>query len=154
MLRRVWPSRLRGVLIALALAGCGGGDDVDCQMVTAMTAPAASTPVVSLSGDQRALVCDLAACQHGGYGKQGSCTSGPPVTFAGSRGQCLSQWPTNPACRATVQDLMSCLAAVSASPCTSTFLGSPDCEAVTQFECLTFRPNPGVGMLSPLPPPP
>jgi hypothetical protein len=149
MLRRVRAfdvGRRGGLLVALAFVGCGGGDDVDCKMVTAMTAPPASATVVSLSTDQRELVCDLTACQNGGYGHQRSCPSGPSVTFAASRGQCLSQWPTSSACRATVKDLTDCMAAVSASPCTSTLLTSSACDAVTQFECLTFRPAAAVGM--------
>jgi hypothetical protein len=63
------------------------------------------------------------------------------VTFAASRDQCLGQWPTNPECQASVQDLLDCMEAIRASPCLSTFLGSSACDAATQFECLTFKPN-------------
>ena len=140
----------RFALVLLALAGCGGADDVDCKAVIAMGPPPATAPVVSLPGPQRAQLCDSVACESGGYGVQHTCASGPSVTFAGSRDQCLAQWPTNPACRATVADLMGCLEAVRASPCVSTFLGGSACEAVTEFECLTFRPNaaPGAQVLS------
>jgi len=133
--------RCAPLLAGLALLGCSGGDDLDCKAVTAMGAPPATAPMVSLTGPERAQLCDFVACANGGYGVQRSCQSDQPVTFAGDRGQCLGQWPTNPECRATVQDLMSCMEAIRASPCVSTFLGSPRCSAVTEFECLTFRPN-------------
>jgi hypothetical protein len=156
MLRRMASpiGHASALLATLVLGACGGGDDVDCKMVEAKPSPPATQTLVSLSADQRGLVCDRAACQHGGYGNQGSCSSGPPVMFATSRGQCLSQWPSNPECRATVKDLMDCMAAVTASPCTSTFLTSSACEPATQFECITFRPNAAVGMVSPAQPPP
>jgi hypothetical protein len=143
MLRRVFRLLLResALLTCLVLAGCGGGDEVDCAMVMAKGAPPATVPVVSLSAEQRAQLCDVVACQNGGYDHQHACSSGPPVTFAGSRAQCLAQWPSNPDCRATVHDLTACMQAISASPCASTFLGSAACEEVTAFECLTFRPN-------------
>jgi hypothetical protein len=129
------------VLLGLALLGCSGGDDLDCKAVAAMGLPPATARVVSLSGPQRNQVCDATACANGGYGVQHACPNGPSVTFAGSRDECLGQWTTNRECHATVQDLMKCMAAIKASPCVGTFLGSADCEAVTQFECLTFKPN-------------
>jgi hypothetical protein len=129
------------VLVWLGLAACGGGDDVDCKSVMTAGMPPASSLVASLSMDQRVQLCDLAACQNGGCNVQRSCPNGPAVTFAPNREKCLSDTPTNPECRATVGDLLACLAAVRANSCVSTFLGSPACQPVTQFECLTFRPQ-------------
>jgi hypothetical protein len=131
---------LRWVVLVFLMLGCGG-DDVDCKKVEAMAAPPTDAQLLSLSPDQRAQLCDLAACQNGGYGAQRTCQSGPSVTFAGSRGQCLNQFPMNPSCHATVKDLMGCMEAIRASPCTSTFLGSSACEAVTDFDCVTFTPH-------------
>jgi hypothetical protein len=156
MLRRVWIRAMRGrgaLLACLMTAGCGGGEsmcqDHDCKTIAAMTMPADTTPVVSLTNAQRGLLCDQAACRNGGYGVQRSCSNGPSVTFSASCGECLSQWPTNPACHATVHDLMSCLVAIQVSPCVSTFLTSSACDEVTQFDCLTFKPTSvSVGMLT------
>jgi hypothetical protein len=130
------------LLATLGLVGAGcGGDDVDCKAALATKPPTATAPLVSLPGDQRGLLCDQTACQNGGYGVQHACPNGPSVTFAGSRGQCLSQFPSNPDCHATVKDLMDCMEAIHASPCVETFLGGSACKGVTQFECLTFKPN-------------
>jgi hypothetical protein len=135
--------RYVAVVAGLALLGCSGGDDenVDCKAATAMGAPPATAILVSLPAQQRSQLCDFAACSNGGYGVQRSCSSGPSVTFSATRSECLAQWPTNPECRARVQDMVDCIAAIKASPCTSTFLGSAACDAVTQFECVTFKPN-------------
>jgi len=144
-----------GLTISLVLlAGCGGGDDLDCVAATAKPALNPTATVISLSADQRAQLCDLLACGNDGYGHQLACQTGEAsFMFVGSQGQCLSRYPTNPACRATVKDMMDCHAAVRANPCSSTFFGGPACEEVTAFECLTFRPNGAVGMLSPVRPP-
>jgi hypothetical protein len=129
------------ILAGLALLGCSGGDDLDCTMIKAMDALPATAALVSLPGPQRSQLCDSTACDNGGYGVQHSCPNGPSVTFAGDRGQCLRQWPTNPQCQATVQDLMGCMKAIKASPCVSTLLGSAACDALSDFECATFTPT-------------
>jgi hypothetical protein len=138
------------LLASLLLASCGGdGANLDCKMVTAAGTPPSTSTVISLTPAQRAQLCDYVACQNGGYGAQPACANGPSVTFAGSRTECLSNIPANSGCLATVQDLLGCLDAIHASPCVSTFFGSSACEAVTQLECLTLRPNAfSVGMAS------
>lgn len=122
---------------ALFAVGCGG--DGDACRSGVLTVPSTLT-LVSLSSDQREEVCDFTACQLGGYGARLSCSSGAPATVAGSRQQCVAQLPDNPACQATVDDLLRCVEAVRANPCASTLFGSA-CEAVSDPACLTFTPS-------------
>jgi hypothetical protein len=122
---------------ALIAVGCGG--DGDACRPEPFTVPS-TLMLVSLSGDQGKEVCDFAACQVGGYGVKLSCPGGAAVTVASSQQQCLAQLPSNPACHATVGDLIRCIQAIRDNPCASTLFGS-ECEAVSDPECLTFTPN-------------
>jgi hypothetical protein len=130
--------RLAGhALTALIAVGCGG--DGDACRSEALTVPSTLT-LVSLPSEQRQQVCDFTACQVGGYGVKLSCSGGVAVTVASSQQQCLAQLPSNPACHATVGDLVGCTEAIRANPCTSTLFSSA-CDAVSAPECLTFTPN-------------
>ena len=48
---------------------------------------------------------------------------------------------TNPACTATLQDMLDCMQALRASPCVSTLFGDPACAAVTDIACVTVTAN-------------
>jgi len=123
-------------VVLLAAAGCG--NSVDCSKV--MLTLSGSERIVGLSAaDQRAL-CDYTACQVGGYGAKLTCSSGPAVTVASSQSKCVAQLPTNPACHATVDDLVTCTEAVAANACLSTLFSS-DCDAVSAPECLVITPG-------------
>ncbi|HKA88005.1 MAG TPA: hypothetical protein VKE22_10080 [Haliangiales bacterium] len=126
----------------LFAGGCGHGG-ADCRADAGLTVPS-TLMLVSLSSEQRNEVCDFTACRLGGYGAKLSCSSGPAVTLAGSQQQCVAQTPTNPACHATVDDLVRCVDAIRANPCTSTLFGS-DCAAVSDPACVTFTPG-GLGV--------
>jgi hypothetical protein len=61
------------------------------------------------------------------------------VTVAGSQGQCVAQLPSNPACHATVDDLLGCTEAIAANACVATLFSS-ECDAVSSGECLVITP--------------
>ena len=122
------------VLIAV---GCGG--DGDACRSEALTVPSTLT-LVSLSNEQRKEVCEFTVCQVGGYGVKLSCSGGVAVTVASSQQQCVAQLPSNPACDATVGDLVGCTEAIRANPCASTLFSSA-CDAVSDPACLTLTPN-------------
>jgi len=122
------------VWIAVLAGGCGA-DSGACPAAD-LTVPTTQT-LVSLSVEQRQEVCDATVCSLGGYGVKLSCSSGLAITVAASRQQCVAQEPTNPACRATVEDLLRCTEAIQANPCASTVF-STACEAVSDPACLVF----------------
>ena len=130
------------VVSGMSAVGCGDDDEgtqVDCSLVMAPTN--LSAPVTSLSEDEARSLCDVTACKFGGYGAKVSCSGGVPIETAENRKDCLAGTPKNPACTATVGDFLRCVDALRANPCASTFLGSSECAAVTDFSCLTFRAN-------------
>ena len=127
---------LFGVLAGL---GCGG-DGPDCSMVNMEGLDPGQT-IVSLSDAQRRQFCDLQACQVGGYGARASCSGGAPITIAANQNICVAQTPTDPACLATVRDMLECMQVLRASPCVSTLFGDPACAAVTDIACVTVTAN-------------
>lgn len=131
------------VLVVSGMSAVGCGDDdgtrIDCSLV--MTPTNLSAPVISLTREEMTNLCDTTACKFGGYGAKLSCSGGIPVEVSDSREDCFASAPKNPACTATVGDFLRCMDAVRASPCASTFLGSAECSAITNFSCLTFRAN-------------
>ena len=137
MIRVERLAMLAGVLAGL---GCGGGDKQDCSMVSAEGLDPGQT-LVSLSDAHRRQICDYGACQVGGYGARPSCSGGQPVTVAANQNACLASSPTNPACTATVQDLINCTQVIGVSPCASTLFLDPACAALTDIDCVTFTAN-------------
>jgi hypothetical protein len=124
----------------LAVSGCGGSDRLDCSMVSMEDLDPGQT-LVSLSEAHRRLLCDYGTCQLGGYGARKFCSGDQPITVARSQGACLASTPTNPACTATVQDLIGCAQVLNASPCSSTLFLDPACAAVTDAACVTVTAN-------------
>jgi hypothetical protein len=142
-------ARLTMLFGVLAWFGCGG-DALDCSMVSMQGLDPGQT-IVSLSDGQRRQFCDVTACQVGGYGARASCSGGAPVTIAANQNTCVAQTPRDPACTATVQDMLDCTQALRASPCVSTLFGDPACAAVTDIACLTVTANAlSVGMTAAL----
>ena len=123
-------------VVLLAAAGCGG--DLDCSKV--MLTLSGSEMIVGLSAQDQGALCDYTACQVGGYGAKLTCSSGPALTVASSKSKCIAQLPTNPACHATVDDLVMCTDAISANACVATLFSS-ECDAVSAPECLVITPG-------------
>lgn len=148
MIRRQWLMILCCVAGAF---GCGGGDSAtDCSKVSMQGLDPAKL-AISLSTAEQEQLCDVTACQVGGYGVVLSCSSGPAVTAPTSRSDCLTKLPTaskNPACAATVGEFTACMQAVSANPCVSTFLGDPACVNVTTISCVTIIANATSALMS------
>jgi hypothetical protein len=128
--------RLAMLAGVLAASGCGSSDKLDCSMVSMEGLDPGQT-IVSLSEAHRRLLCDYGSCQLGGYGARKFCSGGEPITVARSQSACLASTPTNPACTATVQDLLGCAEVLNASPCSSTLFLDYACAAVTDAACLT-----------------
>ncbi len=124
--------------VLMGAAGCGG-NSVDCAKAVP---PSGSDMIVGLSSADARALCDYTACQVGGYGAKLTCSSGPALTVASSQSKCVAQLPTNPACHATVDDLLGCTEAIAADACLSTLFSS-DCEAVSSVECLVITPGAG-----------
>ncbi len=148
MIRRQWLMILCCVAGAF---GCGGGDSAtDCSKVSMQGLDPAKL-AISLSTAEQEQLCDVTACQVGGYGVVLSCSSGPAVTAPTSRSDCLTKLPTaskNPACAATVGEFTACMQAVSANSCVSTFLGDPACANVTTISCVTIIANATSALMS------
>jgi len=148
MIRRRWLMILCCVVGGF---GCGGGDSaVDCSKVTTLGLDPAKL-AIALSPAEQAQLCDVTACQIGGYGVVLSCSSGPAVTAPTSRSDCLRKIPTqskNPACTTTVGEFVACMEAVQANPCASTFLGDPACINVTTINCVTVLTNATSALMS------
>jgi hypothetical protein len=132
----------RGLLAMLPLAGvlgCGGGDHLSCA--TTMLEVEMTAPLVSLSEAEKSNLCDVSACRFGGYGTRTRCSTGPAVMIAASRQRCLAGTTTNPACTATVGDLLRCEDALKVSPCFLTLLQAPECAPLSDIACLIVTPN-------------
>jgi hypothetical protein len=135
----------------IGASGCGGGDaGTDCSKVSSAGLDPGQT-AISLSLAQQQQLCDVTACQVGGYGVVLTCSSGPAVTAPTSQSDCLTKLPTmanNPACTVTVGEFMACMQAVNANSCVSTFLADPACVNVTTIACLTIITNATSALMS------
>ena len=122
-----------GWFVALGIGACGGDDSAS----TPSCPPMLSDPMVDhakklieLTAEEKLQLCDWGVCHFGGYGAASSCTNGPAVIVAANRQNCVSQFPKNASCTATVQDQMDCVAATAKNPCQSTLFSSACSEVL------------------------
>jgi hypothetical protein len=124
-------------LLLTALAnGCSGGSGSSPGNPNAPP-PADIDPmqkVSTLTTPQQAEICDWAAELFGGYGAKPVCSSGDPITVAGSQQQCLAQSAYPGSCTATVSDEIACFRALATNPCAVELFTAKECNALV--ECM------------------
>jgi hypothetical protein len=116
-----------GWFFALGIGACGGDDSASapsCPSTLGDPMVDHAKKLIELTADEKLRLCDWGVCNFGGYGAAASCTNGPAVTVAPNRQTCVSQFPTNASCTATVQDQMDCVIATAKNPCQTTLFSS------------------------------
>ncbi|MFZ5889978.1 MAG: hypothetical protein ACOY0T_02830 [Myxococcota bacterium] len=88
------------VLAASALAGCGSDDDNKGSGNT--------TRLDALTLEQRKALCDYAASQFGGYGKNKECSGGLTLEAPADQAECLEDY-TYTNCSVTVAQAEQCV---------------------------------------------
>jgi hypothetical protein len=122
-MRRFFLVWLGSALVALGLAGCGGGSGT--------SGLPASKRLVDLTDGEKAQFCDWAVAKFGGYGTRTTCNS---VAFPyADQAACVADSPSatsTPTCQATVGQMEACVNSLPECTTMTDFASSPQCASV------------------------